>query len=464
MNGRMGLAPFALLALAGIAKVPTLSQPLIENFAWRQTQTAWTALIYHRDGIDLLHPQVPVHGPPWTFGFEFPLFQAVGAVLMNMGMPPDLAMRTLGLVTFLVTGWLLYGLVMRLAGRAAAIVTLGAFLFSPFGLLWGRTSLIEYLATAFALAYLLAGIQWLDRRRPVDFALAVLCGTGAALVKITTGAFYLLPLLGFVRRGRPTLMSEWSVPTLVVVPALVAMVWTAYIDTIKAASPATRFLTSSALIDFNFGTPEMRFDGAVLLPIVAAIAVGLTGAGLVLWVPAAIARVRRLEQSWLVGSLLAIVLVAPPLVLTPLYSTQNYYPAAISPVAAMLVGLGAAWAWDHRRSLMGRFVLLGGSALWIASLWLTAPLWLMSYEGVVDRDGSLAAAAYVRAHSDPEDWVVIRGRNWDPTILYYADRRGYMLDARRRPADDVEALRRDGRYTLFLECPYEGECTELTTP
>jgi hypothetical protein len=29
-----------------LAKIPTLAQPLTENFAWRQTQTAWTARIY----------------------------------------------------------------------------------------------------------------------------------------------------------------------------------------------------------------------------------------------------------------------------------------------------------------------------------------------------------------------------------------------------------------------------------
>ena len=62
----------ALLALAAAAKLPTLQQPLTENYAWRQTQTAWTALIYHQEGIDLLRPEVPVHGPPWVFGFEFP--------------------------------------------------------------------------------------------------------------------------------------------------------------------------------------------------------------------------------------------------------------------------------------------------------------------------------------------------------------------------------------------------------
>jgi hypothetical protein len=454
--------PTALLLIAAVAKLPTLSQPLTENFAWRQTQTAWTARIFHEQGIDLFHPEVPVHGPPWVFGFEFPLFQAFGAILMDLGVPPDLAMRTLGLITFLATGWLLYRLALRVSSPIVANAALAAFLFSPFGLLWGRTSLIEYLATAAALGYLLVGIRWLDGRRPLDFGLALIAGSAAVLVKITTGAFYLLPLLAYRSGERPVLLRDWSVAALVAVPSLLGLAWTAYIDAVKAASPATAFLTTSQLTDFNFGTLGMRVDLDVLVPIAAAVFVGLTGAGIWIWAPAGIAYVRRLPQGLFLSVLVALVLIGPPLVLTPLYSTQNYYAAAISPVAALLVGLGFAWAWERRHAFIGRLALVSGTALWAAALILTSSLWTMGYEPIVDRDGSLAAATYIRDRTAPADWVVVGGRYWDPAILYYADRRGYMLDERRGGVDDLRRLRSDKRYTLFVNCPYEAACTEMS--
>lgn len=455
------MTAIGLMAVAAVAKLPTLGQPLTENFAWRQTQTAWTARIFQEQGIDLLRPEVPVHGPPWVFGFEFPLFQALGALLMDLGLPPDLAMRTLGLITFLITGWLLFLLVRRLGGSVAALAALAAFLFSPFGLLWGRTSLIEYLATACALGFLLGGIRWLEHRRPTDFAIALAAGVLAMLVKITTGAFYLLPLLAWRREGRPILLRDPLALLLVAVPALAGLAWTRYIDAVKAASPATAFQTSDRMIEFNFGTPGMRVDPDTLLPIGAALFIGLGGAGLLLWLPAAIGFLRRLPQALVVAAIIAIPTIGAPLVLTPLYSTQNYYPAAISPAIALMVGAGASWAWERRRRWGGRTVLAAGIACWALALLLTADLWLMAYRPVVDRDGSLAAAAYVRERSAPGDWVVIDGRGWDPTILYYADRRGYMLDRRRGAIDDLERLRSDPRYTLFVSCPYEGECTDL---
>lgn len=455
---RAGVAGAALLLAAGLAKVPTLAQPLTENFAWRQTQTAWTALIYHRDGIDLLHPEVPVHGPPWIFGFEFPLFQALGALLMNAGLDPDTAMRFLGLLTFLLTGWLLYRLVVRLAGAVAAVGTLVAFLFSPFALLWGRTSLIEYLATAAAVGFLLAAVRWLEEGRPLDFALAMTAGVVALLVKITTGAFYLLPLLAYRRRDGGPAWQDWSVIALAAVPAAAGRLWIAYTDALKAASPATVFQTSGEMVDFNFGSVGMRFDPAVLAPIGAALFVGLSGAGLLMWAPTAAAYLRRLPQPRFLAALAISVVVLPPIVLTPLYSTQNYYPAAISPVVAMVVGLGAAWAWERRRALIGRLGLATGVALWILTLILTRDYWLDSYRPIVDRDGSLAAADFIRSRSNPGDWVVVDGRGWDPTVLYYADRRGYMLDERRDDAATLRALQASGDYALFVECPYEGTC------
>ena len=451
-------AALAITAVALVAKLPTLDQPLTENFAWRQTQTAWTALIFHQEGIDLLHPQVPVHGPPWVFGFEFPLFQAMGALLMDAGLPPDVAMRVLGLATFLVTGWLLYLLALQLAGAAAGLASLTGFLFSPFGLLWGRTSLIEFLATAFAVGFVLAATSWLEGRGALSYGLALIAGIGAMLVKITTGFFYLLPLFLYRPNGRRLDFRDWPLAPLIAVPALVGLLWVRHMDAVKAASPATAFQTSGAMVNFNFGTPEMRWSPEVWAPFALTLLVAMTGTGLAIWIATAAAKARHLPQGRFVAALLAVVILGPPIVLTPLYSTQDYYPAAISPAVALLVGLGAAWAWERRRRLIARAALWAGAALWVLTLVVAREYWMASYQPVVDRDGALAAAAFVRERTDPGDWVVIGGRLWDPTVLYYAGRRGYALDYRRGNERELADLLQDGRYDLFVRCPYQGGC------
>src|SRR5437762_116737 len=56
------------MVLALVPRLPTLAQPLLEAHGFRQTWTAYTALIYHEQGIDLLHPEMPIFGPRFFDG------------------------------------------------------------------------------------------------------------------------------------------------------------------------------------------------------------------------------------------------------------------------------------------------------------------------------------------------------------------------------------------------------------
>ena len=173
--------------------LPTLGAPILDRHPFRQTQTAYTARIFHEEGIDLLHPKLPVLGPPWEVPFEFPLYQAAAAAVMDVGVPEDQALRLTGLASFILTAGLLWLLVCRQAGWLGATVAMGVFLFSPLGIAWGRAALIEYLALALSLGFALAGMRWRADRSGIWFVLALALGCLAALVKITTAVFWILP-------------------------------------------------------------------------------------------------------------------------------------------------------------------------------------------------------------------------------------------------------------------------------
>ena len=91
-TGLPGLAEAAIvvavLAALVVYVAPTLDRPLLEKHAFRQTQTAYTARIFHEQGIDLLHPKVPVLGEPLEVPFEFPLFQALAALVLRERIAP----------------------------------------------------------------------------------------------------------------------------------------------------------------------------------------------------------------------------------------------------------------------------------------------------------------------------------------------------------------------------------------
>ena len=242
----------SLFVLGSFAlRTRTIGQPLIEAYAFRQTQTAYTAVLYHRDGIDLMHTPLPVLGPPWQTPFEFPLFQAVGAMVMNLGFPTEIALRSTSLFFFVVSA--------ARPGRSSASRRTGRPRPSPASPSWSPR-----LACSGAVRRYRedrrrrgarervrgAALEWGGSR--VHFVAAIALAALAALLKMTTAAIWLAPAVFLLHRSRLAAIA------LVATAAVVGVAWTTYADGIKAASQATAWLTSAALRDWNFGTIAQR--------------------------------------------------------------------------------------------------------------------------------------------------------------------------------------------------------------
>lgn len=491
MRERLALAALLLLALA--VRLPTLAQPLIEAHAFRQTQTAYTAVLYARDGIDLLHPRVPVLGPPYDLAFEFPLFQAVAAIPISLDLPADPVLRGTSLLFFLVSAALLWLLVRR-AGTAAAFATLVAYLFSPFSLLWSRAATIEYLVIAASLAYLLVGLAWRDRGGALSWLVAAVAGAIAMTVKITSGAVWVFPLL--VYRSR----RSWRDPSLfalVAVPLGLGLVWSHYADELRASAPGTSWMTALDLAPFLLGIPEERLSlepwAAVLLNAAAWIS-GPVLLGLVLTTAAAI---RATDRRWFWLSVMLCPLLSIVVFLHP-WAIHDYYSIAATPSIAIAIGFGAAWLW--RRSTLRTLwvaVPVGGAlaclsiarfAPWLAIevgamtvallilLWArrdafagnaraaliavamlalalnlvaTVDYWLVAYVGAPHNEYVLALATELDRYTTANESVLMTGGDWSPVVLYYARRQGQMLPAALLNESFVASLRSRGYRTFF---------------
>jgi hypothetical protein len=79
----------------------------------------FVTLEYARRGINLLHTPLPIFGPNSDVPMEFPLVQAMAAVLIRLGVGPDSAMRIVGLAGFQAAEILLSVLVLRWHGQLA---------------------------------------------------------------------------------------------------------------------------------------------------------------------------------------------------------------------------------------------------------------------------------------------------------------------------------------------------------
>ena len=457
-----------MLAIYVVGVAPSLGQTLVETHAHRQTQTAYTAVLYAERGIDLLRPPVPVLGPPGYLPQELPVFQAAAALLIEAGLPADAAVRVVGLACFLATAAFLFLLARRLMGDFAAFVATGAFLFNAHAWVYGRTSLIEYLAAGAGIAFLYFGGRWIDSSRRGVWAAAVIAGSLSTLVKITTGGFYLLPLLAWRSADGRWGFQRASVWTLVAVPIVAGGAWSAYAQSVREETPASVFLSMSNQLEWFFGSLGMRLDPSLWrVPLVALLA--LTGFGFALWGPLAVARARASSQPAFLLGLLALV-VDMPLILFNLYAILDYYFAAVAPIVAIAIGLGVEWLRERWRRRWVRRVGVGLAGAWLATIIGTFSTWSIIYGTPGEEAGALRIASFVREHSAPDDWVVLRGWGWNSTFFYYAHRQGLavpepdpILVARGFGSQDfseidVDAIVADPTFGPFIVCDREARC------
>jgi hypothetical protein len=410
-----GLAVLASFAL----RIRTLAEPLVEAHAFRQTQTAYTAVIYHREGINLLQTPLPVLGPPWVVPFEFPLFEAIAALVMNAGVPTEIALRSTSLFFFVISAALVWGIVRLEVGSRTAVLATVAFVLAPIGLLWSRTSMVETTAMAAVLATVYEALRWDRGGSRRHLVLAIALGALSALLKVTTAAIWLAPAVFLLRRSRAAAMA------IVAAAAVAGLAWTGYTDAIKAASPATAWLTSGALRDWNFGTVAQHLDPRTW------------GTILFRWLPA-LGIVVFLSPFAVRGSRLGIwaltTLILGPLIFINLYFVHDYYWMAVAPAGAILIGLVVDRALRIKSTTWRRVSVLALGALFAASF-VVYPRWILMLRPGRAVD-ILTRAAVIRDATKPDDLVAIDygGGGWSPELLFYADRRGYMEDARVPPA------------------------------
>lgn len=460
----------AMIIVAFLVHLPTLDQPLLETQNWRQTHTAYNALIFYEKGIDLFRPQLPLFGVPFEFPIEFPIFQALASLVMGLGIAPDVAVRLTALVCFLITGVLVWRLLIRVGGEAAGLAGLAVFLFSPLGLLVGRMSLIEYLATASSLAFIFLCLDWHDRGRWTWFLAAAAAGTIGMLVKPTTAFMYFVPVvalgLSSLRGSRMPVSSSpkyvIAMSVLLGVPVLIGGAWTIYADGVRSSNAATAWFSASSGLSSNyFGTLEQKLDPSTWFQLIEEAEWLMFGAAIWLWtllgVVAALAVRRRLFT-------LALVISGAlgPLVFTVQYLIpgQEYYMAAVSPFAAIVIGLGSGWLWQRRHQSASKVAVASLAIGWVVTLHLTQGYWGRQFAGVVDQSKILPAADFVAANSRPDELILLAGQSWNPSVFYYARREGFMFRGAVE-ADELTRFRGLGYRTMFY-CPTDIGTCELT--
>jgi hypothetical protein len=426
----------ALVGIGTVIRIPQLSHSLFESYSFRQTQTAFVIRKYATNGIDLLSTPLPVFGKNSNAPMEFPLFQALGALLVHTGLSSDVAARVLALVSFQSSGLLLALILLRWHGRLVAVVAIALFEFLPFGLFWGTASLIDFFSVALALTMVYFLDRWFNGGSALELGAGSLAAVLAFLVKPTTAPSWSLLLLASaaIVIDRVGWRGSWKriatgffwAPGL---GLLAATIWTGYADSIKQSNPLTKFIMSSALRDWNFGTLAQRMDPAVYFTIIGRITGQIAGPGMVALLLGVVAVIvlpdlknRLLNCGWL------LVALSAPAVFLNLYFVHTYYLIAIYPALVTVMAIGIVCVARLLPGTLRQHIATAAFA--VLAVFVTT---LVSADARGDITGLIhgrpvpASLIGIRDLTLPGSRIIMVGCTWDPTYMYYAQREGVMF-------------------------------------
>lgn len=442
---------------------------------FRQAQTALS--IYWIDAendFSLAYP-TPVLGKPWSIPMEFPLYQWTAVVVSKV---TNWSITKAGRAVSIASFYLCLPAIFLLLGRWSVDPRrrwwiLSVVVTCPLYIFYTRGIFIETMALMFSLWFWVAFERAVERKSKFWLLLALVMGTGAGLVKVTTFMLYLIPTgiwalhrlwieSGKVRRQE----FVWMVMT-VIVPFASTFWWVYYADAVKALNPLATFLNSVNLREFNFGTLQMRLESTVWMQQARIIWHELT------WLPAvalaALAwRMGGWKNGWAILSCLggfASVLMLFPL----LYALHDYYFMANTVLLLIAIGL-ALTAWlDYGSSRILAIVFAVSVPLGQGWFYLQHYYPTQSESRI---DGNELTAA-LREIVKPDHTIVVLGQDWNSMTAYYARRKALMLrdDIARDPVAVESALERldgegigaliimgepDGKQWLIDRCEARG--------
>jgi hypothetical protein len=410
-----------------LLKFPNNETGLADLYQFRQTQTAWGIREASRNGYDLFNLRMPVLGYPYQVPFEFPLFQNICALVGSIfNLDVVASGRTTSLLFFCLGGVLTFNLVKKLTSDAIAILSVCLLYLTPFAIQWSNSVLIESLSNFFLILSATFLRLYFERNSSYLICLSGLSLSLGALVKITTPIPVIFVLGIFLTWGTSFNLNTKKILilfSLIFISLLPALTWTRYADSVKNEGIFTEWLTSTNLRNWNFGTLDQRLEEFDWLSIFARLWLlgGVSFFIFIVFLFFVLFENEKVRKLW-------IVLILPfvaPLTYFNLYVVHDYYFMAILFPSILFIS-HALVLMKHRFRLNIKkptFVLL----IFV----LMMPSWIFTipardYRSAIqsNRDYVSPLASEIAVNTGPADRIFVVGCDWDPSILFYADRYG----------------------------------------
>ena len=442
----------AALAAAAALRFIKLSPQIDAPHEWRQCDTASYTRNFFRDGIDLFAPSVNWLGAHKTLILEFPLPEAVVALVYRL-LWPSLIFDRLVYLAFFAGGVIyLYYIVRAFHERFVAQMCVVVYCFLPLSIYFSRAIHIDFTAIFFAHAFLYHAIAGYRQRSAVHLLVALAVGIIAFLVKAPY-IFYLVLPLAVVVLSR--FNWRWAIAVGAVVAVCVGVfgLFRAYADAVNAQIPDLSFLPYwYPFINrgwWYYGTLAQRLNLSTWLDFLYALPVrnlmgepglwlAVIGLGISIFGRRQTAATKLFFLAWTAGVAVYV------LIFFNLNLIMNYYQIPMLAIWAYYIAITIDFA--RTQSRLGALALCGALIISFIPIARSQYFWAKT---------DMYAASDVIAANTPKDALVIAV---DPSVstydypcsLYAADRFGWSVNPSWLNWEIVSQLKAQGATHLAI--------------
>jgi hypothetical protein len=431
-SGCLGL----ILMVALAVRTYHLAEPPWDYLNWRQSITLMVARDFARRGFDLLHPQVlwvGRNGPsnPSYFSAEFSIQSAIAAILYRFFGESDTIARMVTIAFSLLSVYFLYDLFKRRAGAVAACLAAYVYSLLPYHVFFGRVFMPDVPSIALALGGLNFLDRWTDDQKLASLLTAAVLTTLAVLQKLTVILVGVPMLYLFVMASGWRLWARRELYIFGAIVGIPAATWYAHASSMGRQSGffiMQPFLFARHLELWLQPSFIRQVFGALAQEAFSPLGFGL-GIVSLLWPGRG--RAASLCRLWIGGAALLLFLIPEVL------PENHYYLCLLMPGWAGLIGLTLT-----QRLLLCRF----GPGVLIVTLLLFVGDAIHSVLPLFNADRSPRdLGILLNRLTAPQDLVVTESGG-SPNVLYFADRRGWMLYRDYNPALVNSLAHQGARY------------------